>query len=236
MTAPGTITALEARETQLARWINILALFALIGVLAGSLHLQFGIGEQPCPLCLVQRSAMVGLAIGPLMNLLWGMKPAHYALSILAAMVGGAGSTRQVLLHIATPGDPGYGPAVMGLHLYTWAFITFAIAIVGCAAMLLWDAPFRVGDAGIRGQRRGMRIVAYTAITWVTLDLLVIAISVLPECGLGMCPDDPNDISGVGDAPGWAVVMSIGLLALAIAVAIVLDRRLPAPLPEDATP
>ena len=80
MTAPGTtITTLEARATQLARWINVLALFALIGVLAGSLHLQFGIGEQPCPLCLVQRSAMIGLAIGPLMNLLWGMKPAHYA-------------------------------------------------------------------------------------------------------------------------------------------------------------
>ena len=226
MTTPGTITRLEARETQSARWVNVLALFALIGVLAGSLHLQFGIGEQPCPLCLVQRSAMVGLAIGPLMNLLWGMRPAHYALSILAAMVGGAGSTRQILLHIAAPGDPGYGPAVMGLHLYTWAFITFAIAIVGCAVMLLWDAPFRVGDIGIRGQRRGMRIVAFTAITWVTLDLLVIAIWVLPECGLRMCPDDPNDISGVGDAPGWAVVMSLGLLALAIAVGIVMDRRI----------
>jgi disulfide bond formation protein DsbB len=88
MTAPDTAVP-AARETQLARWLNVLALFALIGVLAGSLHLQFGIGEQPCPLCLVQRSAMVGLAIGPLMNLLWGMKPAHYALSILAAMVGG---------------------------------------------------------------------------------------------------------------------------------------------------
>jgi disulfide bond formation protein DsbB len=234
MTSPGTTTALEARETQLARWINILALFALIGVLAGSLHLQFGIGEQPCPLCLVQRSAMIGLAIGPLMNLLWGMKPAHYALSILAAMVGGAASTRQILLHIATPGDPGYGPAVMGLHLYTWAFITFAIAIVGCAVMLLWDAPFRRADAGIRGQRRGMRIVAFTAITWVTLDLLVIAISVLPECGLGMCPDDPNDISGVGDVPGWALVLSIGLLALAIAVGIVSDRRLGPKRPDDA--
>jgi disulfide bond formation protein DsbB len=236
MTAPGTVTALEARETQIARWINILALFALIGVLAGSLHLQFGIGEQPCPLCLVQRSAMVGLAIGPLMNLLWGMKPAHYALSILAAVVGGAASTRQILLHIATPGDPGYGPAVMGLHLYTWAFITFAIAIVGCAIMLLWDAPFRTGDVGIGGQRRGMRIVAFTAINWVTLDLLVIAVSVLPECGLGMCPDDPNDITGVGDAPGWAVVMSIGLLAVAIAVAVVMDRRLVPHRASDALP
>lgn len=226
MTTAPTHAARDARETQLARWLNIIALFALIGVLAGSLHLQFGIGEQPCPLCLVQRSAMIGLAIGPLMNLLWGMKPAHYALSILAAMVGGAASTRQILLHIATPGDPGYGPAVMGLHLYTWAFITFAIAIVGCAVLLLWEAPFRAGDTGIRGQRRGMRILALTAIIWVFLDLVVIAISVLPECGLGMCPDDPNDITGVGDAPGRAVVMSIGMLALAIAVAVVMDRRL----------
>ncbi|MDA9863411.1 disulfide bond formation protein B, partial [bacterium] len=76
---------IDATATRLARLINIVALVALIGVLAGSLHLQFGIGEQPCPLCLVQRSAMIGLAIGPVMNLLWGMKPAHYALSILAA-------------------------------------------------------------------------------------------------------------------------------------------------------
>jgi len=62
--------ALASRETQSARTINVLALFALIGVLAGSLYLQLGVGEQPCPLCLIQRSAMIGLAIGPVMNLL----------------------------------------------------------------------------------------------------------------------------------------------------------------------
>ncbi len=215
----------EGREIQLARLINIVALFALVGVLVGSLHLEFGVGEQPCPLCLVQRSAMIGLAVGPLMNLLWGMKPAHYALSILAAMVGGAASTRQILLHIADPTDPGYGPAVAGFHLYTWAFITFAIAIVGCAALLIWDRPFRVEDTGVLHQRRAMRILAFTAIAWVTLDLLVIGLSVLPECGLGLCPDDPPDTSGLGGAAGWAAVLSIGLLALAIAAGIVMNRR-----------
>jgi disulfide bond formation protein DsbB len=222
----------EPRRIQLARMVNVLALFALIGVLAGSLHLQFGIGEQPCPLCLVQRSAMIGLAIGPLMNLLWGMRPAHYALSILAAMVGGAASTRQILLHIAPPGDPGYGPAIGGLHLYTWAFITFAVAIVGCAAMLLWDAPFRVGDRGVRHQSRLLRIAALTAIIWVTMDLLVIAISVLPECGLGMCPDNPPGLTGVGDVPGWGLVLAPGILAVAIAVAVIVNRRW-APPPGD---
>ena len=217
--------AFVARETQIARIVNVLALFALIGVLAGSLHLQLGVGEQPCPLCLIQRSAMIGLAIGPVMNLLWGMKPAHYALSILAAMVGGAGSTRQILLHIADPNDPGYGPEVLGYHLYTWAFITFAVAIVGCAFMLLWNKPFEAQDTGLRYQRSWFRIAALTGIIWVFLDLIVIAISVLPECGLGMCPDDPENITGAGDVGGWLVVLSIGLLAFAIAVAIMADRK-----------
>ena len=215
----------EADATRIARIINVLALFALIGVLAGSLHLQLGVGEQPCPLCLVQRSAMIGLAVGPIMNLLWGIRPAHYAISILAAVAGAAGSIRQILLHIQ-PGDPGYGPAVFGLHLYTWAFITFVIAIVGCSAMLLWSAPFQPDDDGIRHERRWFRIIALTAITWSLLDLLVIAISVIPECGLGMCPDDPPNIVGAGDIPGWLIVLSIGMLAFALAAAIVLDRRI----------
>lgn len=98
----------DLRLVQIMRLINIVALLALLGVLAGSLFLQFGVGEQPCPLCLVQRSGMVGLALGPIMNLLWGLKPSHYAISILAALVGAAGSTRQILIHIADPNDAGY--------------------------------------------------------------------------------------------------------------------------------
>jgi disulfide bond formation protein DsbB len=221
-----TLTRVE-RETQIARIINVLALLALIGVLAGSLHLQFGVGEQPCPLCLIQRSAMIGLAVGPLMNLLWGIRPAHYALSILAAVVGGAASTRQILLHIATPGDPGYGPAVMGLHLYTWALVTFVIAIVGCSILLLWPAPFSAPDEGIWREPGWLRVAALTAIVWVLVDLVVIAISTIPECGVGMCPDDPDPLHGMGEIPGWAFVMSLGLISFAIAMGIVLDRRLP---------
>ena len=213
------------RAVHYSRIINVLALLALIGVLAGSLHLQFGVGEQPCPLCLVQRSAMIGLAVGPLMNLLWGIRARHYALSILAAVVGAAGSTRQILLHIYTPGDPGYGPSIAGFHLYTWALVTFVVAIVGCAVLLMWQAPLDAHDNGIRGESSWMRVLALTAITWVFLDLLVICISVIPECGLGMCPDDPANIGGVGDITGWWLVMSPGMLALALAIGIVADRK-----------
>jgi len=217
-------TAFESRELVIARWINVLALFGLIGVLAGSLFLQFGVGEQPCPLCLVQRSGMIAIAVGPIMNLLWGMRPLHYALSILGAMVGGAGSVRQILLHIE-PGDAGYGPAVFGLHLYTWALVTFAIAIAGCAFMLLWSKPFEVGDTGVAGERGFLRFVALVAIAWVTIDLLIVGISVVPECGLGMCPDNPDDISGLGGIGGVLMTLAVG--AAAVVIAAIADRRLP---------
>ena len=216
-------TAFESGELTIARWINVLALFGLIGVLAGSLFLQFGVGEQPCPLCLVQRSGMIAIAVGPIMNLLWGMRPMHYALSILGAMVGSAGSVRQILLHIE-PGDPGYGPAVFGLHLYTWALVTFAIAIVGCAFMLLWTKTFEAGDTGVVDQRGFLRFAAFVGIAWVTIDLLIVGISVVPECGLGMRPDNPADIQGLGGVGG--VLMTIAVGAVAVIVAAIADRRM----------
>lgn len=224
-------TAFESRELAIARWINVLALFGLIGVLAGSLFLQFGIGEQPCPLCLVQRSGMIAIAVGPIMNLLWGMRPLHYGLSILGAMVGAAGSTRQILLHIE-PGDPGYGPAVFGLHLYTWALITFTIAVVGCAFMLLWTRPFVVGDTGVLGQRGFLRFAAIVGIAWVTIDLLIVGISVIPECGLGMCPDNPEDIRGLGGIGGVLMTAAVG--AASVIIAAIANRRLP--VSEESTP
>ena len=219
------------RAVLLSRLINIAALFGLIMVLAGSLHLQFGIGEQPCPLCIVQRSGMVGLAVGPVMNLLWGMSPRHYAISILAAVVGAAGSVRQILLHIADPNDPGYGPTVLGLHLYTWALVTFIIAIVGCALLIMWQAPFSAGDKGVlrapgpwRTLATGMIVwLSLTVVIWVFIDLAVIGIYILPECGLGECPDDPANTSGLGNINGWLAVLAAGVIAAVIAY--VLERR-----------
>lgn len=213
----------DARATRIARLINLAALFMLLGVLAGSLFLQFGVGEQPCPLCLVQRSGMIGLAIGPILNLLWGMKPAHYAISMLAAVAGAAGSTRQILLHINDPIGTGYGPAILGYHLYTWALITFVIAVIGMAVLLLWNRPFTAPDDGVLTDVRGMRVLALTAIAWVGLDLLLIGLSIIPECGLGMCPDDPDPITGLGAVGGTLLLAGTGVLALVIAVLV--DRR-----------
>lgn len=212
------------RQIRLARAVNALALLGLLLVLTGSLFLQLSVGEQPCPLCLVQRSGMIGLAVGPLLNLLWGIKARNYAISILAAVTGGEGSVRQVFLHIANNQDPGYGPSVLGLHLYTWAAVTFAIGIVGCAVLLLWQTTYTSGDRGVIAQPGVQRVIAVALFTWVSIYLLIIAITLIPECGLGMCPDDPPGISGM---PGWAfAVLLLAIIAASIVVGVIADRML----------
>ena len=124
--------------------LNALSLYAVALVLAAAFAAQLLLHELPCPLCLLQRLQFAVLAIGPILNVRFGPRPSHYALSLLAAVPGAAFSTRQVLLHIM-PGDAGYGTALFGYHYYTWALIGFAAAIVLLAAILLFDRQFEAG-------------------------------------------------------------------------------------------
>ena len=140
--------------------LNALGLYAVALVLIIAFTAQLVLHELPCPLCLLQRILFALLAVGPMLNVRFGPQPSHYALSLLAAAVGAAVSSRQILLHIM-PGDPGYGSALLGFHYYTWAFIGFVAAIVLIAAMLLFDGQFEVDErsrsppAPSRAQRRG---------------------------------------------------------------------------------
>src|SRR5262252_9088260 len=124
--------------------INALGLYAIAFVLAAAFAAQLGLNELPCPLCLLQRTQFALLAVGPTLNVRFGPRPSHYALSLLTAAAGAAFAMRQILLHIL-PGDPGYGSALLGYHYYTWAFIGFAVAIVLIALMLLFDGQFKEG-------------------------------------------------------------------------------------------
>jgi disulfide bond formation protein DsbB len=212
------------RDVFIMRLLNLAALVGLLVVLGVLLWFEFAMGEMPCALFLIQRSAMFGLAVGPMMNLLWGMRPAHYGVSILAACVGGAGSVCQILLHIANPDDPGHGPVVFGFHLYTWAFITFATGIVGCAILLLFKGQFEAGDTGVLRERGWLRLFTIAIITWVTLNLAMLGIGVLPDCGLGMCPTDPATSVGIGTVGGC--LMFLAIILASFATGAVLNRRM----------
>jgi disulfide bond formation protein DsbB len=171
----------------LAATLNALSLYAVALVLAAAFAAQLLLHELPCPLCLLQRIQFAMLAVGPILNVRWGPRPSHYALSLLAAAVGAAFSTRQILLHIM-PGDAGYGTALLGYHYYSLALIGFAAAIVLLAAILLFDRQFEEDDAA---QQIAPGAFAITAV-WLVIGLTGLnVVSTLLECGFGACAEDP---------------------------------------------
>jgi disulfide bond formation protein DsbB len=93
--------------------LNAVALCAISAVLLVAFYFQFALGELPCPcpLCLLQRLAFTALAVGPILTLRHGPRAGHYGLIVLAALLGAAIASRQVLLYIMQ-GDSGYGSAL----------------------------------------------------------------------------------------------------------------------------
>jgi disulfide bond formation protein DsbB len=167
--------------------LNALGLYAVAMVLAVAFGAQLLLHELPCPLCLLQRIQFAVLAIGPLMNIRWGPRPSHYALSLLAAVAGAVVSSRQVLLHIM-PGDAGYGTALFGYHYYTLALLAFIAAIVLLAAMLLFDRQF---DEDRAAQAVAPSAFAMSAVWLVIALTLLNVVSTLLECGFAACADNP---------------------------------------------
>src|SRR5262249_54078249 len=121
---------LTAMTRQLGFWIAHFNILAVCAVLLGAFEVQFVQHEFPCPLCVLQRMAMLLCALGPAFIILKArngeVEPSDFAtgygMSVLAALGGAAIAGRQVLLHIVPP-DPGFGEPVFGLHLYTWSLI-----------------------------------------------------------------------------------------------------------------
>jgi len=115
---------------------NAILVVIIAGVLLGAFGVQVFKHEQPCPLCLLQRLAMIGLAIGALMNCKFGPSKAHYALSLISCIFGSFVSMRQFFLHVC-PDFPTFGHPFWGLSLYTWAFLVFATSVAYISVLLL---------------------------------------------------------------------------------------------------
>lgn len=123
-------------------------ILGICGTLAGAYTFQFALWEYPCPMCLLQRMFFLLSAIGPAMIIARSRKgtvttrtwATGWGWAIMSAVIGGIVSASQVLMHIVPP-DPGYAGALFGLHLYTWALITF-IAAVFAAGVALFLSPW----------------------------------------------------------------------------------------------
>ena len=124
-----------------------LYILGICGVLLGAFYVQFGLGDLPCTLCLLQRICMIVAALGPTWIIATATRtPANpqenlsrgFGISIVASVLGLTISTRQILMHIA-PGDPGFGMPLFGYHLYTWAFIIFWVILLISGTTLLFS-------------------------------------------------------------------------------------------------
>lgn len=204
MNAPKESIAESPAETgsrtdwipRLSFWGPVVFLVAYIGVIGGGFALQFVLGDYPCPLCMLQRLAMILACIGPLWIIQQskaGVLTARgyasgYGMAQLAALFGLLISSRQIMLHIL-PDATGYGPAILGLHSYTWAAITFLVVILFGGLMLTFDrntVPIAPSNQ--------LSLVIVSVVQWAFV-LLVVANIVMVIALAGpnwTLPDDPT--------------------------------------------
>ena len=166
-------------------------------VVLSAFFIQFVLHEFPCPLCMLQRYGMFLSSLGALFVVMQARRgeltTARYAqglgLGLVGALAGASVSVRQIELHIE-PGDPGYGAPVLGLHLYSWAFLTFVIVLIYCGAMLiLMPRGIPAAPAATSPLRR-----VSTAVIWLFIAVVaanVVAIIFLEGFAF-VLPDDPS--------------------------------------------
>lgn len=176
-------------------------------VMLSAFFIQFVKGEFPCPLCMLQRYGMILATIGALFVIMQARRGtltiARYAqglgMGLIAVLAGASVSVRQIELHIL-PGDPGYGEPFLRLHLYTWAFITFAIVMIYIGVMLML-MPKGIPAAPASGSA-GWKLS--TAIIWMFIAVVaanVIAIIFL-EGFAAVLPDDPDSYTLIDQLTG----------------------------------
>ncbi len=177
-----------ARLYVLAAALNV---WVLVLILAAAFGVQLITGELPCPLCVVQRIALMMCALGPLYVLVQARDRAlsgrdiavGSGIAVIAALVGAAASGRQLLLHIL-PGDRGFGSPLFGFHLYTWCLIAFVCQIAASGLML-------IGAAWLKDEGVSWRITHVTAGAFVVI-VIANLLSVIAEAGLNWdLPSDP---------------------------------------------
>ena len=171
--------------------LNALGLIAINLVLIYALGAQFFMSELPCPLCSLQRLGFVSVMFGLSLNVLYGLRPSHYALAIIGAFFGALPALRQVALHVI-PGTPHYGSAFLGFHFYTWAFIVFMLIILGVAILSSNDSQYQL----TKKKEKVIKLSELDTLSRVAigLTLAIVAINLLAifaECGPFQCPDDP---------------------------------------------
>lgn len=183
--------------------LNAIEILGISLTLVMAFLLQFVQHELPCPLCLLQRIGFILVSFGFLLNLRFGFRPSHYAVSLLSALFTSFVALRQIALHVI-PGTGSYGSPLFGFHLYTWSFIVSILIIIATTLILSIDRQY-LGFLNSQNQNNENNInqiskkirharITHSLFALVMIIILINVFSVLSICGLGDCPENPSVI------------------------------------------
>jgi disulfide bond formation protein DsbB len=177
-----------ATDERLRAKLNDLFLFAMMlvmaAILTAAMVLQYGGGEIPCPLCLLQRVAMFGICYGAILHFRDGCSPRHDGISMLFALFLLIVSARQTLIDIyPRPGHSYIGSAVLGLHMPVWS------VVIAVATLFAFAIKFTVLGMPLRDQQPSPGLARTArALGWYVIALCLINLgSVIVQCSAGAC-------------------------------------------------
>jgi disulfide bond formation protein DsbB len=186
------MTALSPAGERLLAALNYVFMLSMLAVLSGiliaAMTFHYAWDEIPCPLCLLQRVAMIGVCFGILQNLRGPFSCQNTGISLLFALFLLIVSARQTLLDIDPRPDHEYvGSAVLGLHMPVWS-VVIALCILAAFALKL---AVLGGDTHLRNHpassfpaiARAGRILGLAIATICAINLA----SVVVKCGFGQC-------------------------------------------------
>ena len=177
---------LQAVRFVLNELFGLSVMAAIAAVLTAALFMQYGEGELPCPLCLLQRVAMLGVCFGPLQDFRSGFSDRNLGYSLLFSVFLLVVAVRQTLLDIyPRPGHEYVGSAVLGVHMPVWSVVIAVVLITAFALKLCTIGS----EDGLRAPPANS-VVGRLAMV-ISLYLIAVAMvnfgSVVVQCGLGEC-------------------------------------------------
>jgi disulfide bond formation protein DsbB len=179
------MTANPSRSERLVRlgdWALLALLLVVAGILTAAIALQYGFGEVPCPLCLLQRIAMFGICFGVMRYFRQSDRTRSIGLGLVSALVLLIVAGRQTLLDICPlPGRSYIGSAVLGLHMPVWSVV---VALATLAALTLHLVV--IGESRAAGDEPSSKLAGWAGIYVAALCAINLASAVL-QCGFGQC-------------------------------------------------
>lgn len=109
-----TLSWMERRGLRLS---NLFGFLACVMMLVAAYYMEHGMGLEPCPLCILQRMAVAGMAVVFIIAMLHGPKDwGRYVYGTLVLLVAGAGAAiagRHIWLQSLPPDEvPACGPGL----------------------------------------------------------------------------------------------------------------------------